>query len=98
MYVETPIFNTQLVLHKNACDYVVDKFTFGVLTVQTGNGHEFQSRFNRYSKDFGREQRYIKGGPQPNEKVERLQLTDKKGFYQPLDHSDDMDLNKKIKI
>jgi hypothetical protein len=30
-------------------------------------------------------------------KVERSHLTDKKEFYQLLDYSDDVDLNKKIK-
>ena len=44
------------------------------------------------------EHRYIKlGSPQLNGKVERSHLTDKKEFYQLLNYSDDVDLNKKIK-
>ncbi|WP_417936292.1 integrase core domain-containing protein [Flagellimonas ochracea] len=79
-------------------DYVVDKFPFRIHTVQTDNGHEFQSRFNWHVKDLGMEQRYIKvERPQLNGKVERSHLTDKKGFYQLLNYSGDVDLNKKIK-
>lgn len=79
-------------------DYVVDKFPFRIHTVQTDNGHEFQSKFNWHVKDLGMEHRYIKPGkPQHNGKVERSHLTDKMEFYQLLSYSDDVDLNKKIR-
>jgi transposase InsO family protein len=79
-------------------DHVVNKFPFRIHTVQTDNGHEFQSRFNWHVKDLGMEHRYIKAGrPQLNGKVERSHLTDKKEFYQLLDYSHDVDLSKKIK-
>lgn len=48
-------------------DYVANKFSFRIHTVQTDNGHEFQSRFNWLVKDLGMEHRYIKPGrPQLN--------------------------------
>jgi len=34
-------------------DYVVDKFPFRIHTVQTDNGHKFQSKFNWYLNDIG---------------------------------------------
>jgi transposase InsO family protein len=78
-------------------DYVVDKFPFRIHTVQTDNGHEFQSGFNWRLQDIGISHRYIKPGkPQHNGKVERSHLTDKREFYQLLSYTDDVDLNKKV--
>ena len=79
-------------------NYVIEKFPFRIHTIQTDNGHEFQSKFNWHVKDLGMNHRYIKPGkPQHNGKVERSHLTDKKEFYQLLTYKDDVDLNKKLK-
>ena len=86
---------------KNAIDfldYVIDKFPFRIHTIQTDNGHEFQSKFNWHVQDKGMNHRYIKPGkPQHNGKVERSHLTDKREFYQLLKYTDDVDLGKKLK-
>ncbi len=99
MFMSKPLmFNPQLVLQKNACNYVADEFPFRIHIVQTNNGHEFHSRF-WHIEDIGMKHSYMKAGRlQFNGKVERSHLTDKKGFYQLLDYSDDLDLNKKIKF
>ena len=79
-------------------DYVVDKFPFRINTIQTDNGHEFQSKFHWHVHDYGMNHRYIKPGkPQHNGKVERSHLTDKREFYQLLEYTDDVDLNQKLK-
>ena len=84
----------------NAIDflnYVVEKFPFRIHTIQTDNRHEFQSKFNWHVQDKGMNHRYIKPGkPQHNGKVERSHLTDKREFYQILNYTDDVDLNKKL--
>jgi len=78
-------------------NYVVQKFPFRIHTIQTDNGHEFQSKFHWHVQDCGMNHRYIKPGkPQHNGKVERSHLTDKREFYQLLDYKDDVDLNKKL--
>lgn len=78
-------------------DYVVNKFHFRIHTIQTDNGHEFQSKFNWHLEDKGMKHRYIKPGkPKHNGKVERSHLTDKKEFYQLLSYTDDVDLNEKL--
>lgn len=78
-------------------NYVVQKFPFRIHTIQTDNGHEFQSKFHWHIQDLGMNHRFIKPGtPQHNGKVERSHLTDKKEFYQILDYTDDVDLRKKI--
>lgn len=78
-------------------NYVIKKFPFRIHTIQTDNGHEFQSKFNWHVGDNGMNHRYIKPGkPQHNGKVERSHLTDKKEFYQLLSYTDDIDLNKKL--
>ncbi len=41
-------------------EYVVDKFPFRIHTIQTDNGHEFQSKFNWHVEDKGMKHRYIK--------------------------------------
>lgn len=85
---------------KSAIDfinYVVDKFPFRIHTIQTDNGHEFQSKFNWHVKDLGMNHRYIKPGkPQHNGKVERSHLTDRKEFYQLISYTDDVDLSEKL--
>lgn len=78
-------------------NYVVEKFPFRINTIQTDNGHEFQSKFHWHVQDLGMRHRFIKvGTPQLNGKVERSHLTDKKEFYQLLDYTDDVDLNQKL--
>jgi len=77
--------------------YVVDKFPFRIHTIQTDNGHEFQSKFNWHVQDKGMTHRFIKPGkPQHNGKVERSHLTDKREFYQLLNYKDDVDLSEKL--
>ncbi|MDM1139172.1 IS481 family transposase [Empedobacter sp. R132-2] len=78
-------------------NYVVEKFPFRINTIQTDNGHEFQSKFHWHIQDLGMRHRFIKvGTPQLNGKVERSHLTDKKEFYQLLNYTDDVDLNQKL--
>lgn len=78
-------------------DYVVDKFPFRIHTVQTDNGHEFQSEFHWHLNDIGINHRYIKPRtPKHNGKVERSHKTDKMEFYQLLTYTDDADLNAKL--
>jgi transposase InsO family protein len=78
-------------------NYVIEKFPFRINTIQTDNGHEFQSKFHWHVKDIGMKHRFIKvGTPQLNGKVERSHLTDKKEFYQLLSYTDDVDLNLKL--
>ena len=78
-------------------NYVVDKFPFRINTIQTDNGHEFQSKFHWHVQDLGMRHRFIKvGTPQLNGKVERSHLTDKKEFYQLLSYTDDVDLSQKL--
>jgi len=79
-------------------NYVREKFPFRINTIQTDNGHEFQSKFHWHVQDLGMRHRFIKPGkPQLNGKVERSHLTDKKEFYQLLTYTDDVDLKEKLK-
>lgn len=79
-------------------NYVIERFPFRINLIQTDNGHEFQSKFHWHVQDCGMQHRFIKPGkPQHNGKVERSHLTDKKEFYQLLDYTDDVDLNRKLK-
>jgi len=75
----------------NAIDfvnYVIDKFPFRIHTIQTENGHEFQSKFNWHLNDHAVHHRYIKPRtPKHNGKVERSHKTDKMEFYQLLDYT-----------
>lgn len=84
----------------NAIDflnYVIDKFPFRIHTIQTDNGHEFQSKFHWNVLDSGMYHRYIKPRtPKHNGKVERSHKTDKMEFYQLLTYTDDVDLNAKL--
>lgn len=78
-------------------NYVIEKFPFRINTIQTDNGHEFQSKFHWHVEDLGIRHKFIKPGtPQLNGKVERSHLTDKMEFYQLLNYTDDVDLNKKL--
>jgi len=78
-------------------NYVIEKFPFRIHTIQTDNGHEFQSKFNWHVQDKGMNHRYIKPGkPQHNGKVERSHLTDKREFYQLLNYTGDVDLREKL--
>lgn len=84
----------------NAIDfinYVITKFPFRIHTIQTDNGHEFQSKFHWHLNDLGMNHRYIKPRtPKHNGKVERSHKTDKMEFYQLITYKDDIDLNKKL--
>ena len=84
----------------NAIDfvnYVIDKFPFRIHTIQTDNGHEFQSKFHWHLNDLAVHHRYIKPRtPKHNGKVERSHKTDKMEFYQLLDYTDDVDLKAKL--
>jgi len=78
-------------------NYVIKKFPFRINTIQTDNGHEFQSKFHWHIQDLGMRHRFIRiGTPQLNGKVERSHLTDKKEFYQLLTYTDDVNLNEKL--
>ena len=84
----------------NAIDlvnYVINKFPFRIHTIQTENGHEFQSKFHWHLYDHAGHHRYIKPRtPKHNGKVERSHKTDKMEFYQLLDYTDDVDLKAKL--
>lgn len=84
----------------NAIDfinYVINKFPFRIHTIQTDNGHEFQSKFHWHLHDLGINHRYIKPRtPKHNGKVEMSHKTDKMEFYQLMTYQDDLDLNKKL--
>ena len=43
-------------------DYVIAKFPFRINTIQTDNGHEFQSKFHWHVQDLGMRHRFIKAG------------------------------------
>ncbi len=79
-------------------DYVVEKFPFGISTVRTDRGHEFQARFHWHVEDQGIRHVFIKPQtPQLNGKVERSHRTDQTKFYQLLTYTDDSDLHAKLK-
>ncbi len=80
-------------------DYVVEKFPFRIQTIRTDNGHEFQAKFHWHVEDLGMRHAYIKPRtPRLNGKVERSHKTDHTEFYQLLTYTDDVDLNKKLKV
>ena len=79
-------------------DYVQNKFPFRIHTIQTDNGHEFQALFRWHCEDLGIRHIYIKkASPNLNGKVERSHLTDQQEFYQLLEYTDDIDIQKKLK-
>lgn len=78
------------------CDW---KIPFRIHTVRTDTGHEFPSRFHWYVEDLGIRHVYSKPRkPYLNGKVERSHLTDEQEFYQLLSYTDDVDLQKKLKV
>ena len=87
--------------HANAIDfvdYVIKLFPFRINNIRTDNGHEFQAKFHWHVEDLGMKHSYIKPGtPQLNGKVERSHKTDRKEFYQLLEYTNDVDLNRKLK-
>jgi transposase InsO family protein len=79
-------------------DYVIKLFPFRINNIRTDNGHEFQAKFHWHVEDLGMKHSYIKPGtPQLNGKVERSHRTDRKEFYQLLEYTNDVDLNRKLK-
>ena len=79
-------------------DYVIKLFPFRINNIRTDNGHEFQAKFHLHVEDLGMKHSYIKPGtPQLNGKVERSHRTDRKEFYQLLEYTNDVDLNRKLK-
>lgn len=80
-------------------NYVISKFPFRIHTIQTDNGAEFQSKFHWHVEDLGIKHVYIRpSSPHLNGKVERSHSTDKDEFYQLLTYTNDVDLNRKLKI
>jgi transposase InsO family protein len=80
-------------------DHVIERFPFRIHTVRTDNGHEFQAKFHWHVADLGINHVYIKPRtPRLNGKVERSHRADEQEFYQLLHYTDDVDLNKKLKI
>jgi transposase InsO family protein len=78
-------------------DYVRDKFPFRIHTIQTDNGHEFQAKFHWHCEDLGIRHIYIKkASPHLNGKVERSHLTDQTEFYQLIEYTGDIDIEKKL--
>lgn len=81
----------------NAIDFInhiVDKFPFRIHTVQTDNGHEFNTKFHWHLHDIGINHRYIRAmSPHLNGKVERSHRTDKEEFYQLITYTNDKDLD-----
>jgi len=66
-------------------------------TVQTDNGHEFQSQFHWHCEDLGIKHVYIKPRSHHlNGKVERSHGTDQQEFYQLINFTDDIDICKKL--
>lgn len=85
---------------QNAIDFVgyfTQRFPFRIHTVQTDNGHEFQSLFHWHLEDLGIRHIYIKPKtPRLNGKVERSHATDKQEFYQLIEYTDDIDIVAKL--
>ncbi len=78
-------------------DHVINKFPFRIHTIRTDRGHEFQAKFHWHVEDKGMKHIYIKPrSPQLNGKVERSHRIDQEEFYQLLNYTDDVDLNKKL--
>jgi transposase InsO family protein len=78
-------------------DYIIEKFPFRIQTVRTDRGHEWQAKFHWHVEDQGIRHVYIKPrSPQLNGKVERSHRSDQEEFYQLLNYTDDLDLNKKL--
>ena len=79
-------------------DYMRKKFPFRIHTIQTDNGHEFQTKFHWHCEDLGIRHVYIKpASPHLNGKVERSHKTDKQEFWQLVEYVDDIDIKAKLK-
>ncbi|MDV3908074.1 IS481 family transposase [Elizabethkingia anophelis] len=89
--------------HNQACaidfvEYFRKHFPFRIHTIQTDNGHEFQSKFHWHCEELGIRHIFIKPrSPHLNGKVERYHLTDKQEFYQLIEYKDDIDIEQKLK-
>ena len=67
-------------------DYLLERLPFGVESIQTDNGAEFQSAFHWHVLDRGIQHVYIKPAtPRLNGKVERSHRIDAEEFYRLLD-------------
>ena len=78
---------------------MIERFPFRIHTIRSDNGHEFQAKFHWHLADLGINHVYIKPRtPRLNGKVERSHRADEREFYQLLHYTDDVDLNKKLKI
>ncbi len=78
-------------------DYVAEPFPFGIHTIRTDRGHEWQAQFHWHVEDHGVRHVYVKPrSPQLNGKVERSHRSDQEEFYQLLTFKDDVDLLKKL--
>lgn len=79
-------------------DYMRKNFPFRIHTIQTDNGHEFQTKFHWHCEDLGIRHVYIKpASPHLNGKVERSHKTDKQEFWQLVEYVDDIDIKAKLK-
>ncbi len=85
---------------KNAIDfvdYLTKRFPFRIPTIQTDNGHEFQSQFHWHCEDLGIRHVYLKPrSPHLNGKVERSHGTDQQESYQLINFTDNIDTRKKL--
>jgi transposase InsO family protein len=78
-------------------NYVRERFPFRIHTIQTDNGHEFQAKFHWHCEDLVMQHVYIKPrSPHLNGKVERSYFTDIQEFYQLIDYTDDIDINRRL--
>src|SRR3990167_1604457 len=68
--------------------YIVEKAPFNVLYVQTDNGLEYQSQFNRTCEELGIKHYHIhKNSPNENAIIERSFRTDQEEFFFRLEHA-----------
>lgn len=73
---------------------MIKKIPIRIKIVRTVNGHEFQARYHWYCLDKRIGHIYIKPTSlRLNENNERLNLTDKQGFYQLIPFTFDVDLS-----
>jgi transposase InsO family protein len=83
---------------KRFVDHIRQAFPFRIHTIQTDNGHEFQTKFHWHCEDPGIRHVYIKpASPHLNGKVERSHRTDNQEFWQLVDYVDDVDIRAKLK-
>ena len=78
---------------------MIGRFPFRLHTVRTDNGHEFPARFHWHVEDLGiRHVHITPASPNLDGKVERLHPSDTLESYPLLDHTDDVDLRKKLVV